>query len=141
MTRRSTAAEDAAIERLHQDFAQAWSGGDVDALVAFFADDAVRVGAAGDVEHGRDEIRSAFERLLGGPFAGASVRIERGTVRFLAADLALWQAPMEIVPGPGRPALRGYAVDVMKKVGSRWHILETHPKLFPPPPASPPADP
>jgi hypothetical protein len=45
------------------------------------------------------------------------------------------QRGIEIVPGGDRPPLRGYAIDVMKKVGAKWLILETHPKLFPPPPS------
>jgi uncharacterized protein (TIGR02246 family) len=134
----ATGADEEAILRLHQQFADAWSRGDAAGATALFAEDAVRVGAFGDVQHGREEIRAAFERLLGGPFAGARVRIDRGAVRFLAADLALWRGTIEIAPGPDRPVLRGHVVDVMKKVGVTWLILETHPKLFPPPPPSAP---
>jgi uncharacterized protein (TIGR02246 family) len=131
-------ADEAAILQLHRDFGVAWSKGDSSALLAFFAPDAVRVGAAGDIQRGPAEIRAAYERLLGGPFAGASVAIDPGSVRFLGADLALWQASMEIQPAsPDRPSLRGYVVEVMKRIDGRWLILETHPKLFPlPPPAS-----
>jgi len=40
---------------------------------------------------------------------------------------------MQIAPGGAAPPLRGYVVQVMKKVGGRWLVLEAHPKLFPPP--------
>jgi uncharacterized protein (TIGR02246 family) len=137
MVQHDTGSDEAAIFQLHERFTDAWSRGDANTLVTFFADDAVRVGAAGDVQRGHDEIRSAFVRLFSGPFAGASVRLDRGTVRFLAPDVALWQGAIEIVPGADGPHVRGYAVDVMKKIGSTWFILETHPKLFPPPRAQP----
>jgi uncharacterized protein (TIGR02246 family) len=132
-----TSTDEAAILNLHESFADAWSRGDANALVAFFTADAVRVGAAGDTQRGHEEIRGAFERLLSGPFAGASVKLDRGSVRFLGPDVALWQGGLEIMPGGDRPPLRGYAVDVMKKAGASWLILETHPKLFPPAPPAP----
>ncbi len=129
--------DEAAILDLHERFGTAWSSGSVDALLAMFAPDAIRVGAAGDVQRTPTEIRAAFDRLLTGMFKGAKVTIERGSVRMLSADYAIWQAPMTIDPGAGKPPLRGYVVDVMKKVGGAWLILETHPSLFPPPPPGP----
>jgi hypothetical protein len=52
----------------------------------------------------------------------------------LTPDLALYQGPMEIQPGAGRAPIKGYFLDVMKKVQGRWLMLESHPKLVPPPP-------
>ena len=37
-----------------QAFSQAWSRGDARGAASFFTEDGVRVGAAGDVEHGRE---------------------------------------------------------------------------------------
>jgi hypothetical protein len=34
-------------------------------------------------------------------------------------------------PGDAAP-LKGYVVQLMKKVDGRWLVLEAHPKLFPP---------
>jgi hypothetical protein len=82
------------------------------------------------VQRGRAELETACHKLLHGPFAGARVRQERGTVRMLTADLALWQGAMEITPAKG-PSMKGHVVQPMKKVGGRWLILEAHPKLFP----------
>jgi hypothetical protein len=58
------------------------------------------------------------------------VRQERGTVRMLSADLAVWQGGLEIQPQSG-PVLKGHVVQVMKRVGTRWLIVEGHPKFFP----------
>jgi len=51
----------------------------------------------------------------------------------LGPDVAFWQGGIEITP-PSGPSLKGHVVQVMKKVGTRWLILEAHPKLYPPPP-------
>jgi uncharacterized protein (TIGR02246 family) len=126
--------DDNQIIELHQQFAALWSRGDATAAAALFSEDAVRVGAAGDIQHGRAEIAAALDRLVNGRFKGATVKVEPGQVRKLGDEFAIWQAPMEIHPPKDSPPIKGYVIDVMKKHGGRWEILETHPKLFPPPP-------
>ena len=116
-----------------QAFSDAWSRGDAAAAASFFTADGVRVGAAGDVQEGRTEIEAAYEQLLGGPFAGARVTQERGSVRMLTPDLAVWRGAMAIQPAGGGPVIKGHVVQVMRREGDRWLILEADPKLFPPP--------
>lgn len=134
---KTMAPDDEQLHRLREEFGVAWSKGDAAAAARFWTEDGVRVGAAGDIQHGRKEIAAALDRLLNGPFKGASVRMEKGTVRMLSADVALYQGAMQIDVGQGRPPIKGYYLDVMKKVGGAWLILEGHPKLFPPPPPKP----
>jgi len=128
-----TMTDEEAIVAEVQAFSESWSKGDAKAAAAFFTEDGVRVGAMGDVQHGRVELEAAYDRLLRGPFVGAKARQDRGTVRMLTADLALWQGGLEITPAKG-PPIKGHVVQLMKKVNGRWLILEAHPKLFPPPP-------
>lgn len=131
------AADETALRATHDAFAKAWSAGDVKALLPLFADDAVRVGARGDVQNGKAQIKEAFEKLLAGPFKGASVKLSPPTLRMLSAELALKEGPFEIAVAGG-PPVQGFSVEVMKKVNGAWLILETHPKLFPPAPPPPP---
>lgn len=115
-------------------FAEVWNQGDAKALAAFFAEDGARVGAFGDRQRGRQALEAAYERLLRQGMPGASIHQERGEVRLLSPELAVWQAGIEIVtPGSARP-LTGHVMQVMKKTAGRWLILEAHPKFFPPPP-------
>jgi len=114
-------------------FAEAWSKGDAKAAASYYTEDGTRVGAFGDIQNGRPEIEAAYDRLLHQSMPGAVVKQERGSVRMLTSELAIWQGGIEIIP-PGGSALRGYVVQVMKKVEGRWLVLEGHPKLFPPPP-------
>jgi uncharacterized protein (TIGR02246 family) len=126
-------SDEEAIIAETQAFATAWNAADARAAAAFYAEDGARVGAMGDVQHGRREIEVAYDKLLHGPFAGAVVTQERGSVRMLGPDLAVWQAGIQIQPAHG-PLMKGHIVQVMKKIGGRWLIVEAHPKLFPPPP-------
>jgi len=124
--------DEKAILREVDAFIDTWNRGDAKALMDFHTEDTLRVGVAGDVQHGKAELEAAFNRLFGGSLAGANVKIENSTVRMLSPDLAIWQGPMVITPVSGS-TLKGYAVQVMKKVGDRWLILEAHLKFFPPP--------
>ena len=117
-------------------FAEAWSRGDSAAAAAFFTQDGVRVGAFGDVQRGRAEFEAAFDKLLHQSMPGARIQQERGTVRLLTSDLAVWQGGIEIIPPAGGASMRGHVVQVMKKVDGRWLILEAHPKFFPPRPGA-----
>jgi hypothetical protein len=48
--------------------------------------------------------------------------------------MAVWQGGMQIMPPGGASPIKGYVVQLMKRVNGRWLVLEAHPKLFPPPP-------
>lgn len=117
-------------------FAQAWNKGDAQLAASLSTEDGVRVGVAGDVQHGRSEIEAAYDRLLHQTMPGAVIKQEKGNVRMLSPELAIWQGCIEILPPGGGSSLKGYVVQVMKKVNGRWLILEAHPKFFPPPPPS-----
>jgi uncharacterized protein (TIGR02246 family) len=114
-------------------FAEAWSKGDANAAASYYTEDGTRVGAFGDIQNGRLEIEAAYDRLLHQMIPGAVVKQERGSVRMLTPELAVWQGGMEIIPAGGGSALKGYVMQLMKKVDGRWLVLEAHPKLFPPP--------
>lgn len=130
------AGEQEAIIKETQAFAEAWNKGDAKVAASFYTDDGLRVGAFGDVQHGRAEIEAAYNKLLHQTMTGASVKQERGTVRMLTPELAVWQGGLEIIPPGGASSLKGHVVQVMKKAGDRWLILEAHPKLFPSPPTA-----
>ena len=125
--------DEEAIYRENDLFMEAWNRGDAKSAASFFAEDGVRVGAMGDVEHGRAEIEAAYENLMHKAMPGAKAKTEKGTIRMLTPELAVWQGKLEIEKPDGSPPMKGYVLQVMKKVNDRWFILEAHPKLFPPP--------
>jgi uncharacterized protein (TIGR02246 family) len=116
-------------------FAKAWNEADAKRAASFFTEDGVRVGAFGDRQSGRIEIEAAYDRLLHQMMPGAMVKQERGNVRLLSPELAVWQAGFEIIPPGGGSSMQGHVVQIMKKVEGRWLVIEAHPKIFPPPPA------
>ena len=123
--------EEEKIIQATQDFLVAWNDGDAKAASLFYTEDGVRVGAFGDIQRGRHEIELAYDKLLHQSMPGATVKQERGSVRMLTSDLALWQGSIEIIPPTGDSPLNGYVIQVMKKIDNKWLILEGHPKIFP----------
>jgi uncharacterized protein (TIGR02246 family) len=124
--------EERAIIKETEAFAEVWRQGDAKAAASFYAKDGIRVGAFGDVQRGRAEIEAAYENLLQDSMPGAKLKQDRGSVRMLTPELAIWQGGIEIIPPGSESALQGHVVQVMKKVKGRWLILEGHPKVFPP---------
>ena len=122
--------EEDTIVTENEAFEETWNNGDAKGAALFFTEDAVRVGPFGDIQHGRAEIEAAYDRLLHQTMPGAKVKIERGTIRMLSTELVVWQGGIEIIPPGGDHSLKGYVVQVMKKVTGRWLILEAHPKFF-----------
>ena len=121
------------IYKENENFLEAWNQGDVKAAASFFTEDGVRVGAMGVIEHGREEIATAYDNLLHKGMPGAKAKMEKGTIRMLTPELAVWQGGLEIQKPDSSPPMKGYVVQVMKKVNNKWMILEAHPKLYPPP--------
>lgn len=112
-------------------FGEAWEKGDAKAAAAFYTEDGFRVGAFGDKQRGRAEIEAAYNKLFHETMAGAKMTMEPGSVHMFSGELALWQGAFEIFPAGSNTPLKGYALQVMKKVNGRWLILEAHPKLYP----------
>jgi uncharacterized protein (TIGR02246 family) len=124
--------EERAIRSEIEGFIRAWNAGDVAKAAAFFAADAVRVGAFGDIQHGRDAIAGALDMFLHHTMPGVRLRVQPGPIRMLSPEFALTQGEFEIVL-PDGSMWKGYAVDLWEKREGRWLMLESHPKIFPPP--------
>jgi uncharacterized protein (TIGR02246 family) len=120
------------IYKTTESFMESWNKGDAKAAASFYTEDAVRVGAMGDVQHNREEITAAYENLMHKAMPGAKAKQEKGTIRMLTTDLAVWQGGLEIRKPDGSPPMKGHVVQVMKKIYDKWMILEAHPKFFPP---------
>lgn len=122
--------DEAEVLRLEGEFIAAWNRGDAHAAAALYAEDGTRVGAFGDVSHGHKEIEAAFATVLQGRMKGATAAWQP-SVRLLSADIAVAQGSLVIRPAAGGPEIHGYSVDIWKKSGGRWQLVEGHPKLFP----------
>src|SRR5687768_6147571 len=80
-------------------FRQAWNKGDAKLVTSFFTDDAIRVdgvGALGATQRGKKELEAAYNRLFQQTMTGIQMKyLDRGEVRMLSPDFAVWQGNLE----------------------------------------------
>ena len=126
-----TTNDEESIYKENDSFLEAWNQGDAKVAASFYTEDGVRVGVMGDIEHGREEIAAAYDNLMHKAMPGAKAKMEKGSIRILTPELVIWQGGLEIQKPDGSPAMKGYVMQVMKKMNNKWMILEAHPKLFP----------
>ncbi|MER3455469.1 MAG: hypothetical protein C4303_01880 [candidate division GAL15 bacterium] len=123
--------EERAVLQQVEAFVHAWNRGMPGPLPPSTRRMVCALGAFGEEARGRAQIEAAFEELLRKTMAGATVRMEPGSVRMLSLEFWVWQGRFEIALPDQKTALKGHAVQVMQEVQGRWRVLEGHPKLFP----------
>ena len=115
-----------------ESFNKAWDKGDAAEAASFYTDDSVRVGAFGDIQHGKDVIEAAYDKLFSKTMQGFTAKLEKGSIRMLSQEFAAWQGGIELISAEGT-SVKGHAFQVMEKVKGRWLVLEAHVKFYPPP--------
>ena len=128
------AAEEKSIMDKSAAFQDAWNKADAKTLSTFYTDDALRIGAYGNVQNGKAEIEEAYNQIFQTTFPGSSIRQEEGTIRMLGSDYALKRGGFELTPAENQPVIKGHTVEIYKKVNGDWLIMESHPRFYPPPP-------
>lgn len=93
-------------------FVEACNAGDASAAANFFAEDAVSMGAAGEIARGKKQLEDACKKLCSTPTKRAAVPLE---TRTLTDDVAITRAALDE---------RSASVLVWKKTEGRWLIVE-----------------
>jgi uncharacterized protein (TIGR02246 family) len=126
--------DDEAIYAETEAFRQAWNKGDVKLVTSFFTDNAIRVdgvGATGQTQRGKGQLETAYNKLFHEASPGIQMKYaDKGEIRWLSDDLAVWQGNLEIIRPDGTIA-KGHVVEIFKRVNDRWLIVEAHPKVAP----------
>lgn len=117
---------EAAVLAVEAAYDRAWQAGDLDALIACVAEDAVLVSPRGELARGRAEIRRLLGAFLSGPARGTThtTRIER--VGFVTEDVAIVDGSAEIASSDGSGSPQATIVhrftDVLRRDDGRWAI-------------------
>jgi uncharacterized protein (TIGR02246 family) len=122
--------EEAAILAEVDAYIEALNSGDTKKSISFFANDAVRIDAFGDVEVGCVAIEAALDNMIHRTNAGAKFDIPiPGDVRMLTPEYAIMRGPFDLVR-PNGQRIPGYVTLTYHKEGDRWLIIEANPKYF-----------
>jgi uncharacterized protein (TIGR02246 family) len=114
------ARDEQALRALWRGFEQAFNRGDAEAVAGFYALDADRISASGELVIGRAQIRTGYQAMLARRAADPSTAPFHAEirVRFVTADVALLDGTWSGVRD-GRE-LRGQFTLTAKRRGGRW---------------------
>jgi uncharacterized protein (TIGR02246 family) len=133
------AGAEAAIEKVWQQFSDAWASGDAPARAALFAEDASLINPFGVKANGRAAIEKVFEMENVGFAKGTTHTFSDFSFRFLTPTIAEVDATGEIAKKPGaggtaEPVLTIHVFSIMEKTHGTWQMKDARPYVFAPPP-------
>jgi uncharacterized protein (TIGR02246 family) len=110
---------DADIEALTRQYEEAFNKGDAKALAALHTEDAIRVGANGELAVGRAAIEKQLSSALAGPVKGAKLTLRPGRVQNVTSDVRIVEGRFETTGGSS-PTPRGRYVNTLVRQGGQW---------------------
>ena len=133
-------AEDAAILKVHEDFAGNWNKNDYKAMAAMFADDADLINPLGRVAKGKAEIEKLYMDEQTTAFKGSHFTSDcTAGVHVVKPDVAVVTCSFEVTggklpDGSAMPPLKGIYTATMVKTNTRWQVVAGRPMVpFAPP--------
>ncbi len=135
-------SEEAAILKVHEDFAANWNKNDYKAMAAMFADDADLINPLGRVAKGKAEIEKLYMDEQTTAFKGSHFTSDcKAGVRFVKPDVAVVTCSFDVTGGKtpdggAMPPLKGIYTATMVKTKTRWQVVAGRPMIPPAPPSS-----
>ena len=108
----------------------AWNAGNLDELLACFADDAVLVNPRGETAVGSSEIRARLGSFLEQEARGSRHTSSPTRVSFLTDDLAIVDGVAQVTGGSAFDHIEHRYTDILTRQGGRWliaHVRACHP--------------
>jgi uncharacterized protein (TIGR02246 family) len=120
----SAQTSDPAMDKLAADWTAAFAKGDAKTLASLYTENAIRVTAEGEKTIGRDAIAKDFATNFAGPWKGATIKINVGSIQQVTSDVAVNEGTFDVmgVKGPdGKPVpIHGKYVNTIVKKNGAW---------------------
>jgi uncharacterized protein (TIGR02246 family) len=133
------AADEAAIQKVWQQFSDAWVRGDAHARAALWAEDASLINPFGLEAHGRAAIEKVFEQEGAGFAKGTTHTFSNFSYRFLTPTIAEVDTTgtikgMRGADGTPMPPLTLHVFAILAKAGGKWQMKDARPYVIATPP-------
>lgn len=117
-------APDAAMQKLADEFAQAWARGDAKAIAALHTPDAIRIAPDATISVGRTAIEEAMSNALTGPYKDTTLKITTGKAGASSATMRVQSGTWEVTGGTTPPgvATKGTYINTVVREGDQWLI-------------------
>jgi uncharacterized protein (TIGR02246 family) len=127
--------EEAAIQKLLSELADAWNRGDAQAYGARYRPDSTFTNVNGTFHAGRDEFNRRHEEIFRGFLKGTTLELTTKELRFIRPDVAVVDIDVSLSGVPAQPpgvpaapdgALHTCLLMVLVKEGRSWWIAAYH---------------
>jgi uncharacterized protein (TIGR02246 family) len=115
--------------------AEAWNANDGDAFAGFFTEDGSLINPFGERADGREALATMYGEYFEGMLSGTTTTIEPTGLRLVGADHAFSDADQTICAPNGDVLLALHVVNLLRRAGDEWSLVDSRPYSFPPPPA------
>lgn len=126
---------DSSIVAFHDKLAAAWSANDGTAFAAFFAEDGSLINPFGERADGRAALTAMYSEYFGGMLKGTTTSISVTHVRPVGPDHAFADAEQTIYAANGDVLMALHVVNLLRRDGDDWRLVDSRPYAFPAPPA------
>lgn len=126
--RELTAEDQAAIQRLFQQYGEAWGRRDEAACAALFVPEGDLLALDGELCTGPSEIEGYYSRQLSGPYKDFTITdVALSTARAIATDVAVMNASWQVhgfrSKTGGQLPVRVRASFLMRREGTNWRFI------------------
>jgi uncharacterized protein (TIGR02246 family) len=126
---------DSSVVAFHEKVAAAWSANDGTAFAAFFTDDGSLINPFGERADGRAALTAMYSEYFGGMLKGTTTSISVSHLRAVGSDHAFADAEQTIYAANGDVLLALHGVNLLRRDGDDWRLVDSRPYAFLPAPA------
>ena len=126
---------DSSIVAFHDKLAAAWTANDGAAFAAFFTEDGSLINPFGERADGREALTAMYSEYFGGMLKGTTTSISLTQLRPVEPDQAFADAEQTIYAANGDVLMALHVVNLLRRDGDDWRLVDSRPYAFPPPPA------
>lgn len=126
---------DSSIVAFHDKLAAAWRANDGVAFAAFFTEDGSLINPFGERADGREALTAMYSEYFGGMLKGTTTSISVTQLRPVEPGHAFADAEQTIYAANGDVLMALHVVNLLRRDGDDWRLVDSRPYAFPPPPA------
>ena len=123
------------VVAFHEKLAAAWSANDGTVFAAFFTEDGSLINPFGERADGRQALAATYSEYFGGMLKGTTTSISLTHVRPIGPDHAFDDAEQTIYAANGDVLLALHVVNLLRRDGDDWRLVDSRPYAFSPPAA------
>lgn len=111
-----------------------WKSNDGAAAAALFTEDGSLINPFGERADGRAALAAMYTDYFGGMLQGTTTSVDVARVRAIGSDLAVADAEQTVFAASGDVVLNLHVVNVLRRDGDDWRLLDSRPYAFSVPP-------